>query len=203
MQDGDSLKLTALEALPDALVVTDGQSIIRYINLSARRLLGVITDTLQDAPLTDLPGGTSWRTPEQHEAFYEFLRTHLDWQASTPSVYEQTWLGKIDQRLLRFCSTPMYTAAQKLLGLIIRIEEYTLERTAQTLLSDLSHEMVRSLILIKGFADVLRGEVVGPLNDEQRRMLTTIGEEIERLSVYRSEILETYRKSHRAETENV
>ena len=53
------LALAALEALPEAIIITDTEYVIKFINPAACRLFGVTSDSVMETSLADLSSGSN------------------------------------------------------------------------------------------------------------------------------------------------
>jgi len=57
----------------------------------------------------------------------------------------------------------------------------SLDTMKNDFLSNVSHELKTPLISIKGFSEVMQGELYGPLNDQQKKAMSTVVRNCERL----------------------
>jgi len=198
--------LAALEALPEAIIITDTQRIIRFINPVASRLFGVSSNSVVGTPLASLPSGSGFKTPEQLAEFYDRINslTPFDRQIPIPPPFEQEWLGGAERnRLFRFRSTPMWgRQQQECIGIIFRVDDVTAERTSSNLLATMFNEMVTPLNFIIGCADLLLQDTENPLLEEQRKMITTIRSKAKFLWQLRGNLIESIRKQQESGTDD-
>jgi signal transduction histidine kinase len=69
-----------------------------------------------------------------------------------------------------------------------RLEE--LSKLKDEFVSNVSHELRSPLLAVKGGVDLMLGEVLGPVNEEQRDFLTTVEDNIRRLSEIVNDLLD-------------
>jgi PAS domain S-box-containing protein len=194
--DQGYLSPQVLEVVPNAIIVTDLEQQIRYINSAACQILGVDRDTTLAVHLKDLLGGNGVMTPQQAETYHQALANILQIHAPAedfkiPSVrpYEQTWSPEVaNGKRLKCHSAAIWSESpEEILGIVVTIEDVTTEYKADEVLNSLFNEMMTPLSSIKGFSAVLLLESDGLLNDEQRQMVKIINEKASYLLHLRKE----------------
>ena len=194
----------ALESLPDAIVIIDAEQIVQFVNAAAKRLLRVEDKSVVGITLTDFMVKSQifipqLLIPEKFAKFYE----SIGW--SMPDPHEQRLSGvTADGRHLEFRTTSIWiNERQQRVGLIMQIQETTLEFTASNLLNSLFSEMMSPLTTIAGYAELLLKDAAGPLAEEQREMVTVVRVNVTRLLKIRDDLLDVMRKQYQTQKDNI
>ncbi len=180
-----SLFYTALTVLPEAIIIIDDQQVVRFINPAANSLLEFGDEVIAIDTLTTLLRRVQIILPNL-----------LNIKSPASAFYEEVTSTDTGQRI-RFRVTPLSGGAQGTqIGALIRIEEVTLEWTANDLLQAFFNESLAPLHSMKGFAELLLQDTASQLTDLQREIVTAINRNVQRLLILRDDMLETMRELH-------
>lgn len=193
----------ALESLPDAIVIIDAEQIVQFVNTAAKRLLKIEDKSTVGITLIDFMAKSQifipqLLIPEKFAKLYESIGL------SIPDPHEQRLSAvTADGRRLEFRTTSIWiNEKQQRIGLIIQIQEQTLEFTASNLLNSLFSEIMSPLTAIAGYADLLLNDAAGPMGEEQREMVTVIRANVTRLLKIRDDLLTMMRKQYQTRKDN-
>ncbi|RNL80402.1 PAS domain-containing sensor histidine kinase [Nocardioides marmorisolisilvae] len=178
------------DALPDGVVIADGNGVVLLVNAGAREMLGdaahVGADLAAAVPLQD-----------QDAADWFSVVRPFEGLGTRSGVPEQSWLlpdGSevlVTTRLLR--SAPNGTVDRVALVLRSGRGRARLDRERSDLVATVAHELRSPLTGVKGFVTTLLSKW-DRLNDEQKKlMLTTVSTDAERLSRLITELLDVAR----------
>ncbi|MGO4257524.1 sensor histidine kinase [Marmoricola sp. RAF53] len=178
------------DALPDGVVVADGDGTVRLVNAVAARMLGDQARPgahLADAIALQDQDGADWYAVVQPLAG---LRTRT-------GVPEQSWLLPDGTEVL--VTTRLDRDADRVgvrrVALVIRSGRgrARLDRERSDLVATVAHELRSPLTGVKGFVTTLLSKW-DKLNDDQKKlMLTTVAADSERLSRLITELLDVAR----------
>lgn len=177
-------------ALPDGVVIADGDGLVLLVNETAREMLGN-----QARPGAHLAEALTLQDQDAGD-WYGQVRPY-DGLAIRTGVPEQSWLlpdGSevlVTTRLSR--SDPRGPVDR--VGLVIRSGRgrARLDRERSDLVATVAHELRSPLTGVKGFVTTLLSKW-DKLNDEQKKlMLTTVATDAERLSRLITELLDVAR----------
>jgi signal transduction histidine kinase len=177
-------------ALPDGVLIADGDGVVLLVNSTARDMLGdqahVGADMAEALTLQDQDAG-DW---------FGLVRP-FDGIGTTSGVPEQSWLlpdGSevlVTTRLLR--SAPNVPVERVALVLRSGRGRARLDRERSDLVATVAHELRSPLTGVKGFVSTLLSKW-DRLNDDQKKlMLTTVANDAERLSRLITELLDVAR----------
>jgi len=181
----------ALQALPEALVILDQHYIVQFINRAACRLLNVTAPAVVGMTVTALPGGQGWMTRKQHIASYNTANEYALHQVPWSCMDALEWSIDVNARFFNLYARPIVNGPEQApIGFVIRIDEYTEERTARSLLSDLIFELYAPLTSIRTYLDLLLRNAVGHLTQNQYDRLTAVQTQVMQLIALRQTIIE-------------
>ncbi len=178
------------DALPDGVVIADGEGVVLLVNAPARRMLG--DQAFPGARLADA------LTLQDQDAgdWYSQVRPY-DGLSTRSGVPEQSWLLPdgtevlVTTRLAR--AHPGGPVDRVSLVLRTGRGRARLDRERSDLVATVAHELRSPLTGVKGFVSTLLSKW-DRLNDEQKKlMLTTVANDAERLSRLIAELLDVAR----------
>ena len=183
---------SALNALPDGVLIADAERNVSVINTVAERMLGISSAEAIGQPLSQVlrvqeTGGRSWA--EVNPA-YDSLGT-------VTGIPEQAWLLPDGTEVLVVARIhrPRPTDPVEQVALVLRSGRgrARLDRERSDLVATVAHELRSPLTGVKGFVQALLNRW-DKLNDEQKKlMLTTVAADADRLSRLIAELLDVAR----------
>lgn len=186
----DAEKNTAiLEGITDGVILADATGTIIRFNPAAERILQVPREDALGQPLSKLAGlyGTSLAGLTRQ---LETQLSYADSDLSQRVVAERLDLG---DKIVSVSLSPVYTADNTLLGTVSVLRDITrdveVDRIKSEFVSNVSHEFRTPLTPIKGYTDLLLMGAAGEVNESQSRVLTTIKENVERLTILVEDVL--------------
>ncbi|MBC8171274.1 MAG: PAS domain-containing protein, partial [Anaerolineae bacterium] len=188
-QEGAEKNSAILEAIADGVILSDADGKVILFNTAAERILGVPREQVLGQPLSKFTGiyGSSvagWaQIIQDHSSRAEF-------SFRDDFVDERLTLG---EKIVSAHLSPVYTS-DKLLGMVSVFRDITrdveVDRMKSEFISSVSHELRTPLTSIKGFTDLLLIRAAGDMNEPQMRMMGTIKENVERLTVLVEDVLD-------------
>ncbi len=194
MQPTTHLVDAALQVLSEAVVITDIDRIIRYINPAACQLLDVLPDNILGQPLRLLPGGSGLLDQEQTTVFYERINYFalLEHKIAMPPPDTQGWSIMVGDRSLYFRAVPLWQVEERI-GILLQIRNETLERTAEGLLEAIFSESVNLLGTAQGYSDLLIRVQPIKMSEQQQSWIISLQEAVKKLKTLRERAIEQYR----------
>lgn len=176
------------DALPDGVVIADGDGTVRLVNAVARRMLGERAKpgaALSDAIALQDQDGADWFTENRP---FDGLRIRS-------GIPEQSWLLPDGTEVLVTANLEREGEKVSRIALVIRSGRgrARLDRERSDLVATVAHELRSPLTGVKGFVTTLLSKW-DRLNDEQKKlMLHTVATDAERLSRLITDLLDVAR----------
>jgi PAS domain S-box-containing protein len=202
-QKAEAAKLQAIvEGIADGVLVLDSSRDVLLVNPAAARILGLDSSSVQGQHLREILGRAK-ATVDQTLAkqLYDKLMTGMEHFRSSFSPEGET--SRLDFRLeaegkvLIVNLSPASLGSGELPSLVAVLRDISreaeVERLKNEFISTVSHELRTPMTSIKGYTDLLAGERVGTLNEQQRRFLRVIKNNADRLSALVNDILDISR----------
>jgi signal transduction histidine kinase len=179
-----------LDALPDGVVVADGEGAVVRVNATAVRMLGIDPDGVVGRPLPDVlqlqdQDGQAWCAYNQP---YEGLRIRT-------GVPEQSWTLPDGTEVLVVAGIHRTAGVVDQVVVTLRSGRgrARLDRERSDLVATVAHELRSPLTGVKGFVQALLNRW-DKLSDAQKKlMLTTVHADSDRLSRLIAELLDVAR----------
>ena len=177
-----------LEGIADGVVLSDAENNIILFNTAAERILRVPRNDAMGRSLDMLTsmygeGAETWVNAVARR------RTGLE-QGVIEYLDERIQLG--DDRTVSVHLSPVYTG-EKFLGTVSVFRDITrevrAERSKSQFMASVSHEFRTPLTSIKGYNDLLLMGAAGALAEAQQRMLTTVKDNVTRLTELVEDVL--------------
>jgi PAS domain S-box-containing protein len=202
-QKAEAAKLQAIvEGIADGVLVLDSSRDVLLVNPAAARILGLDSGSLEGQHLREILGRAK-ATADQTLAkqLYDKLMTGMEHFRSSSWREDET--SRLDFRLeaegkvLIVNLSPASLGTGELPSLVAVLRDISreaeVERLKNEFISTVSHELRTPMTSIKGYTDLLAGERVGTLNEQQRRFLQVIKNNADRLSALVNDILDISR----------
>jgi len=182
-----------LEGIADGVVVTDTEGRIILFNSAAERILGVPRDVTVGESVHALPGTLSAGA----EMAARGLAAVSKWVGvptrNRPQMEERFAVGS---KVASVRVAPVMMG-DELLGTAALFrdisKEVEAERVKNEFISTVSHELRTPMTSIKGYADLLFMQAAGPITDGQRKFLTVIKSNADRLATLVNDLLDISR----------
>ncbi len=181
---------SAVEHLPDGVVIADAHGVVTVVNEQARRLLGPSVEV--GRPLQEVMA-----LQDQESCHWYAANTPYDGLPSRVALTEQSWITSAGVEVLvtgRINRSRRHGPVETV-GLVIRSGRgrARLDRDRSDLVATVAHELRSPLTGVKGFVSTLLSKW-DKLNDEQKKlMLATVHADSERLSRLITELLDVAR----------
>jgi PAS domain S-box-containing protein len=190
VQREDTAKTEAiLEGVGDGVMVADVSGEVIRFNAAAERILNTPRDQILGRSVDDLLGlygasGAAW------------AKTIDNWMISAPRAGEDTLLAEqleFEGRIVSVLSSPV-VMRDEFLGTVSLFRDITqaveVERAKSEFVSTVSHELRTPMTSIKGYADLLILGAAGALSDSQKRFLSIIKTNADRLTTLLNDLLD-------------
>jgi PAS domain S-box-containing protein len=191
-QEEASKSRAILEGIADGVVVADSQGKVILFNAAAQEILGMSREEIAGRPIYELSGlygagGDTW------------LALTKEWAQALPAKDESTSFEsqfKTEEKVISVHMAPVLMK-DEFLGTVSVFRDITREvavdRMKSELISIVSHQLRTPMTSIKGYTDLLYLETVGEINEAQRRFLSIIKSNADRLALLANDLLDISR----------
>lgn len=182
-----------LEGIADGVVVTDSEGRIILFNDAAERILGVPRAVVMDESVHVLPATLS----SGAEMAARGLAAVSKW-VGVPTrdgrLMEERF--SVGRQVASVRVTPVMMGAE-LLGTVALFRDITreveAERVKNEFISTVSHELRTPMTSIKGYTDLIFMQAAGPITENQRKFLSVIKSNADRLAMLVNDLLDISR----------
>ncbi|HEY73129.1 MAG: hypothetical protein DRJ03_22780 [Chloroflexi bacterium] len=182
-----------LTSIADGVVVNDTEGRVILVNPVAERILGVpAADLLSE----DLRGFFSFLSTEDEREAVAAMEKLLNAQVPEAAKTFKMRLT-VDNRIIHASMSPVLTQRNDFLGVVTILRDITKEveadRAKTEFVSTVSHELRTPMTAIKGYTDLIHAGAAGPINENQRRFLSIIRSNTDRLTALINDLLDISR----------
>jgi PAS domain S-box-containing protein len=182
-----------LTSIADGVVVNDMEGRIILVNPAAERILGVSEKRLLRQGFKELFSVFDHQGGEEAVTAMEtLLNTSVPEMAKSYKINLET-----DGRVIHALLSPVLSQRGDFMGVVTIFRDVTKEveadRAKSEFVSTVSHELRTPMTAIKGYTDLLHAEAAGSINTEQKRFLTTIKSNTDRLTALINDLLDISR----------
>jgi PAS domain S-box-containing protein len=186
-----------LEGVADGVMVTDADGKVVLFNAAAERILDLPREEAMGRTTRDMLGLYGSQAQD-------WLETVTEWAERPESYDRDDYLAaqlEIEDRVVSVHLAPVLMGAQRslpeFLGTVSVFRDVTAEveadRAKTEFVSMVSHELRTPMTSIKGYADLLLMESVGPLTDGQEKFLSIVRSNVDRLTTLVDDLLDISR----------
>jgi PAS domain S-box-containing protein len=192
-QQEEASKIRAiLEDIADGVMVASARGNVILLNAAAEEVLGMSREEIAGRPIHELSGlygaeGDTW------------LALIKEWARALPGKDEPTSFEsqfKTEEKVVSVHMAPVLMG-DEFLGTVSVFRDITREvavgRMKSELISIVSHQLRTPMTSIKGYTDLLYLETVGEINEAQRRFLSIIKSNADRLALLANDLLDISR----------
>jgi len=191
-QEEASKSRAILEGIADGVMVADARDNVILLNAAAEEILGMSREEIAGRPIHELSGlygaeGDTW------------LALIKKWAQALPAKGEPTSFEsqfKTEEKVVSVHMAPVLMK-DEFLGTVSVFRDITREvavgRMKSELISIVSHQLRTPMTSIKGYTDLLYLETVGEINEAQRRFLSIIKSNADRLAFLANDLLDISR----------
>ena len=180
-----------IQSIDDGIVVVDGQFRVTGINRTAAKMFGLEPVQAVDRHFLDVVGD---------ERILSYLKQSAE-TGAVPEIEESTRVLSIQQgdaqRHYHFSITPVKSEAGSMVGVVLLLRDVTrlkeLDRLKTEFVMTASHELRTPLTGIAMSIDLLREQAMGKLDEREQQLLDAAHEEVQRLKVLVSTLLDLSR----------
>ncbi|MFB0546949.1 MAG: GAF domain-containing protein [Anaerolineae bacterium] len=195
-QEEASKSQAILESIADGVIVNDTQGRILLVNAAAERILQTRSESLIGQNVRNVFGAFSLKGRSEALAAMDALTFDPMPESDTNPLAIQTIL-EIDNRVISAHLAPVLARNEEFLGIVTVFRDITKEveadRAKSEFVSTVSHELRTPMTSIKGYSDLLWMEAVGRLNEEQKKFLSIIKSNADRLTDLINDLLDISR----------
>jgi PAS domain S-box-containing protein len=182
-----------LTSIADGVVVNDVEGNIILVNPAAESILGIARKDLLNEDFTFLFSVFEENGEEEAVAAMEALLNTEVPEVSKDYQIKLESNGRVVHALL----SPVILMRGDFKGVVTIFRDVTKEveadRAKSEFVSTVSHELRTPMTAIKGYTDLLHAGAAGPINVEQKRFLTTIKSNTDRLTALINDLLDISR----------
>ena len=194
-----------LAAIADGVIVTDKSCFVALANRAAYQILNLGScepsgGGASEAALVGQPVSTLFAacSPESQAELRRAVRAVLAQDARGETGAESRCVLSCDnKRLVKAQLSPLRDEEQGFSGTVIVLRDVTAEqeiaRVKNDFVSLVSHELRTPMTSIKGYTDLMLKGSVGELNDQQRRFMTIVKSNVDRMAELVSDLLDVSR----------
>ena len=184
-----------LASIADGVVANDVAGKVTLINRAAAQLLQVDPKAAAGRPVRTLFQTFSTKGRLTIEDAMD--RLNADPYSAEYSAGITKTIIEIGMRVIQAHLSPVLTEIGEFLGIVTILRDVTreveAERAKTDFVSNVSHELRTPLTSIKGYSELLLGNAVGPLNDQQTHFLRIIQSSSNRLTTLINDLLDISR----------
>ncbi len=185
-----------LESIADGVIVNDNRGRILLVNVAAERILGTRSESIIGQDVRNLFTAFSLKGRNEALTAMDSLTANPLLDASTDPQAIQTVL-EMDNKVVSAHLAPVLTRDEEFLGIVTVFRDITKEveadRAKSEFVSTVSHELRTPMTSIKGYTDLLYAAAVGAINEEQKRFLSIIKSNADRLTALINDLLDISR----------
>ena len=181
-----------LEAIADGVMVADAHGRITLFNAAAERILGLSREHMLGRSTDEFLGLFGGGARSWTEAIYQ-------WAREAAPRHEGTFLAErldIEGRTVSVHLAPVFMG-EEFIGSVSVFrdisKEVEIDRLKSDFVSTVSHELRTPLTAIKGYAELLLMGAAGPVSEQQRRFLSIIQSNADRLTLLVHDLLDLSR----------
>lgn len=191
-QEEASKSRAILEGIADGVMVADARGNVILLNAAAEEILGMSREGIAGRPIHELSGlygaeGDTW------------LALIKEWAQALPAEDEPTSFEsrfETEEKVVSVHMAPVLMR-DEFLGTVSVFRDITkevaIDRMKSELISTVSHQLRTPMTSIKGYTDLLYLETVGEINEAQRRFLSIIKSNADRLALLADDLLDISR----------
>jgi PAS domain S-box-containing protein len=198
-QEEASKSQAILESIADGVIVNDVYGRILLLNATAERIVGVQGSTVLGQDVRTVFDAFILDGREKALAAMDSLTAGLFTSPtdSGPQIIETILKLEMGNRVVNARLAPVITRGEELLGVVTVFRDITREveadRAKSEFVSNVSHELRTPMTSIKGYSDLLHASTVGEVNEEQKRFLSIIKSNADRLTILINDLLDISR----------
>ncbi|UCC89007.1 MAG: GAF domain-containing protein [Anaerolineales bacterium] len=204
-QKAEAAKLQAIvEGITDGVLVLDAKRHVMLMNPAAERILGVKASAVEGQHLREIlrqPESTVDRALARQ--LYDKLMTGMEHLSTLESLQEDEMTSlnfrlEAEKKVVVVHLSPAALVTSGALPSLVTVlrdisHEAEVERLKNEFISTVSHELRTPMTSIKGYSDLLFGERVGALSEQQRHFVQVIKSNADRLTALVNDILDISR----------